>query len=97
MTRLPGRLDVTPADPEGWLRQIAAMAVRIHDVQVAAGPFEARIDAAAFTTNGWRQVIAEQTLIQLQGADLKYAILQPLIGVVAESDARVIGSIQSPR
>ena len=55
MTRLPGRVDVTPADPEGWLRQIAAMAVRIHDVQVAAGPFEARIDAAAFTTNGWRQ------------------------------------------
>jgi aminoglycoside phosphotransferase (APT) family kinase protein len=55
MTRLPGRLDVTPADPENWLRQIAVMAVRIHDVQVAAGPFEARIDAAAFTTNGWRQ------------------------------------------
>jgi hypothetical protein len=55
MTRLPGRLDVTPADPEGWLRQIAAMAVRIHDVQIAAGPFEARIDAAALTTNGWKQ------------------------------------------
>jgi aminoglycoside phosphotransferase (APT) family kinase protein len=47
MTRLPGRLDVTPADPEGWLRQIAAMAVRIHDAQVAAGPFLSRIDAAA--------------------------------------------------
>src|SRR6266480_1784313 len=43
MTRLPGRPDVTPADPEGWLRQIAAMAARIHDVQVAAGPFEERI------------------------------------------------------
>jgi aminoglycoside phosphotransferase (APT) family kinase protein len=55
MTRLPGRLDLTPADPESWLRQIAAMAARIHDVQIAAGPFEARIDAAAFTTNGWRQ------------------------------------------
>jgi aminoglycoside phosphotransferase (APT) family kinase protein len=55
MSRLPGRLDVTPADPEGWLRQIAAMAVRIHDVQVQAGPFEARIDAAPFTTNGWNQ------------------------------------------
>jgi aminoglycoside phosphotransferase (APT) family kinase protein len=55
MTRLPGRLDATPADPEGWLRQIAVMAVRVHDVQVAARPFEARIDAAAFTTNGWRQ------------------------------------------
>jgi aminoglycoside phosphotransferase (APT) family kinase protein len=55
MTRLPGRLDLTPADPEGWLRQIAVMAVRIHDAQVAAGPFEVRIDAAAFATNGWRQ------------------------------------------
>jgi aminoglycoside phosphotransferase (APT) family kinase protein len=47
MTHLPGRLDVTPADPEGWLRQIAAMAARIHDVRVAAGPFRGRIDAAA--------------------------------------------------
>jgi aminoglycoside phosphotransferase (APT) family kinase protein len=55
MTRLPGRPDVTPADPEGWLSQIAAMAVRIHDGQVAARPFEARIDAAAFITDGWRQ------------------------------------------
>ena len=52
MTRLPGRPDVTRAYPEGWLRQIAATAVRIHDVQAAAGPFEAWIDAAAFTTNG---------------------------------------------
>jgi hypothetical protein len=45
MTRLPGRPDVTPADPEVWLRQIAAIAARIHDVQVAAGPFEERIGA----------------------------------------------------
>jgi aminoglycoside phosphotransferase (APT) family kinase protein len=48
MTRLPGRVDVTPAGPEGWLRQIAAMAARIHDVQVmAAPPFRSRIDATA--------------------------------------------------
>lgn len=47
MTRLPGRLDLTPADPERWLRQIAAMAARIHDVRVAAPPFRSRIDAAA--------------------------------------------------
>jgi aminoglycoside phosphotransferase (APT) family kinase protein len=46
MTRLPGRLDLTPADPEGWLRQIAAMAARIHDVRVA-GPFDRRNDATA--------------------------------------------------
>ena len=38
---------MSAADPEGWLRQIAVMAVRIHDAQVAAGPFEERIDAAA--------------------------------------------------
>lgn len=55
MTRLPGRLDLTPADPDSWVRQIAAMAVRIHDAQVVAGPFEARIDAPAFTTHGWSQ------------------------------------------
>jgi hypothetical protein len=47
MTRLPGRVDVTPADPEAWLRQMAAMAVRIHDVQVSAPPFRSRIDAPA--------------------------------------------------
>jgi aminoglycoside phosphotransferase (APT) family kinase protein len=47
MTRLPGRLDLAPADPEAWLRQIAATAVRIHEVPFAAGPFRTRIDAAA--------------------------------------------------
>jgi aminoglycoside phosphotransferase (APT) family kinase protein len=47
MTRLPGRLDLTPPDPEGWLRQIAAMAVRIHDVRAAAPPFDGRTGAAA--------------------------------------------------
>lgn len=47
MTRLPGRPDLTPTDPEGWLRQIAAMAVRIHDVRAAAPPFRSRLDAAA--------------------------------------------------
>ena len=46
MTRLPGRLDLQPADPEDWLRQIAAMAARIHDVQVAAPPFWRESDAA---------------------------------------------------
>lgn len=50
MTRLPGGLDVTPVDAEAWLRQIASMAVRIHDVQVSAGPFRSRIDAAAPVT-----------------------------------------------
>ena len=47
MTRVPGRPDITPADPESWLRQMAAMAARIHEVRFAAQPFRARIDAAA--------------------------------------------------
>jgi aminoglycoside phosphotransferase (APT) family kinase protein len=47
MTRLPGRVDILPADPEAWLCQMAAMAVRIHDVQVSAPPFRSRVDASA--------------------------------------------------
>ena len=46
MRCLPGRVDLTPADPEGWLRQIAAMAARIHDLRVSAGPCRSRIGAA---------------------------------------------------
>lgn len=38
MTRVPGRVDLAPADPEAWLRQIAAMAVRIHESDVDAEP-----------------------------------------------------------
>ncbi len=47
MTRLPGRLDLTPADPDRWLSEIAATAAQIHAAQVAAGPFQGRIDAAS--------------------------------------------------
>lgn len=36
MTRLPGRMDLTPTDPAAWLRQMARMAVRIHELGVAA-------------------------------------------------------------
>ena len=38
MTRVPGRMDLTPTDPKAWLRQIAGMAVRIHDLDVDAVP-----------------------------------------------------------
>jgi aminoglycoside phosphotransferase (APT) family kinase protein len=47
MTCLPGQPDLTPADPEAWLRQIAVMAARIHGAAVAAGPCGSRVDAAA--------------------------------------------------
>ena len=39
MTRVPGRVDLTPTDPKVWLRQIVAMAVRIHELDVDAEPY----------------------------------------------------------
>lgn len=40
MTRVPGRMDLTPADPQSWLGQIAGMAARIHELHVDAEPHE---------------------------------------------------------
>lgn len=42
MTRVPGRVDLTPTNPKAWLRQIAGMAVRIHEMDVDADPFQWR-------------------------------------------------------
>ena len=39
MTRVPGRVDLTPTHPHAWLRQIVAMAVRIHGLDVDAEPY----------------------------------------------------------
>ena len=39
MTRVPGRVDLTPTDPKAWLRQIAGMAVRVHESDVDAEPY----------------------------------------------------------
>lgn len=33
MTRLPGRLDLTPDDPDAWTRQLAEQLARIHDIE----------------------------------------------------------------
>ena len=38
MTRVPGRIQLTPSDPESWLLQIAEMLPRIHAAPVAAPP-----------------------------------------------------------
>ena len=42
MTRVPGRIDLTPTDTKSWLRQIVSMAIRIHELDVAAGPYRWR-------------------------------------------------------
>ena len=41
MTRVPGRVDLTPTDPKAWLRQIARMAARIHALDGDAAPYRA--------------------------------------------------------
>ena len=46
MTRLPGQIGLSPADPGAWLRQIAATAARLHDAPVTAPPFVNRFDPA---------------------------------------------------
>jgi aminoglycoside phosphotransferase (APT) family kinase protein len=65
MSRLPGRVHLTPADPEDWLGQLARMAARIHAAPVAAPAFEPWINpdeltvpASATRPPVWRAMIA---------------------------------------
>ena len=49
MTRVPGRVDLSPADPERWLGQMADVAARIHDSAIKAPAFERWIDPSKLT------------------------------------------------
>jgi aminoglycoside phosphotransferase (APT) family kinase protein len=51
MSRVAGRMDLAPVDPKAWLRQIAAMAVRIHELNVDAPPY--RWEARAVPVPAW--------------------------------------------
>ena len=44
MTCLPGRIDLAPRDLDRWLRQMARMLVRIHDLDLDAKPFESWLE-----------------------------------------------------
>ena len=44
MTRLPGRVHLMPSDRERWLRQMAQMLARIHDLRIDAKPFKSWLD-----------------------------------------------------
>src|SRR5262245_23860892 len=46
MSRLPGRIHLTPSDPELWLRQMAALLPRIHELRIEGPAFESRFDAS---------------------------------------------------
>jgi aminoglycoside phosphotransferase (APT) family kinase protein len=61
MSRLRGHLALAPADPDDWLRQMAAMGGAIHDAPIAAPAFERWIDpeglavpASAVRPDLWR-------------------------------------------
>jgi aminoglycoside phosphotransferase (APT) family kinase protein len=65
MTRLPGAVYLTPADPDDWLGQLARMAARIHDTPVTTAPFERWVNADQLTVpvsasrpQLWRTMIA---------------------------------------
>jgi aminoglycoside phosphotransferase len=44
MTRLPGRADLSPADPGRWLGQMADVAARIHDAAITAPAYDRWLD-----------------------------------------------------
>lgn len=48
MTRVPGRMDLTPGDPERWIAQIADVAARIHALDIDLPEFERWFDVDEF-------------------------------------------------
>lgn len=44
MEHLPGRVHLRPRDRDGWLRQMAATAARIHALDIEAKPFESWLE-----------------------------------------------------
>ena len=65
MTRVPGRMYLMPRDREHWLRQMARMLARIHELDVAGAEFESWLDAGALTpppdaarADIWREAFA---------------------------------------
>jgi len=46
MSRVPGRIHLNPGEPESWLRQMAALLPRIHELSIEAAPFESWFDAS---------------------------------------------------
>ncbi len=64
MSRVPGHIHLTPSDPESWLRQMAALLPRIHELSIEVGPFEPWFDASqlapapgARDVSVWRRAI----------------------------------------
>ena len=65
MTRVPGRVFLMPRDREHWLRQMARMLARIHELEATGAGFESWLDAGKLTPPSdasrpdiWREAFA---------------------------------------
>ena len=65
MTRVPGRVVLMPRDREHWLRQMAKMLARIHELEATGPGFESWLDAGKLTPPAdasrpdiWREAFA---------------------------------------
>jgi len=65
MTRVPGHVQLMPADREHWLRQLAHTLMRIHALEIDARPFESWLDPGRLSPppdaprpDTWREAIA---------------------------------------
>lgn len=54
MTRIPGRILLTPASPLGWLRQMARELAAIHSLDIESPPYEPWFGADDLLTKPWR-------------------------------------------
>lgn len=70
MTRLPGRIQLNPADPERWIGEMATMLARIHDATVAAPKAESWLDELPLEVPIWtrRPGLWRQAIDLVRGA-----------------------------
>ena len=53
MSRLPGRMDLNPRNPQSWLDQLVTMLVRIHSAEVRAPEAESWLDRDNLVVPAW--------------------------------------------
>jgi aminoglycoside phosphotransferase (APT) family kinase protein len=55
MTRVPGRVYLTPKDPDDWLSQMAAVLPKIHSAELEAPKYESWLDLEALKVPVWSE------------------------------------------
>jgi aminoglycoside phosphotransferase (APT) family kinase protein len=75
MTRLPGHVEVNPAEPQPWLTRIAELAVRLHSLDLPAKTFRPWEDSWIAPRDGFQVPVSAQ----------KPAVWKAAFGVMAAS------------